>query len=354
MYWPFFYLYCSDNILFIMSIRKIFLLTFLFISSFSVFSNNAAESELFEYLIQNNTSSFLVSEKGEILLEEEFEVQKKLEPQSLMFFNLLRHGFVKNRSQEDVASIQKSFVSILIGIAQQKGLLDINKAVTSYIGKWTLLTQEKENLITIRNLLTMTSGLDVDFKYDAQPGSKWSYNSRAYSQLVYVLEKTSGLQINELSSQWLFDELEMKETFWKERKKGLTGFPKDSAKYGLVTTAKDLLKFGEFILNGGEVGTNHVISDIDFFDDTFLKSQNMNEAYGYLWWLNNSKTHMTWEKNISSGNLFSKAPEETILALGAGGRVLAIVPSEEMVLVRLGSFPNDPNFYNNLWEYIQR
>lgn len=337
-----------------MSIRKIFLLTFLFISSFSVFSNNAAESELFEYLIQNNTSSFLVLEKGEILLEEEFEVQKKLEPQSLMFFNLLRHGFVKNRSQEDVASIQKSFVSILIGIAQQKGLLDINKAVTSYIGKWTLLTQEKENLITIRNLLTMTSGLDVDFKYDAQPGSKWSYNSRAYSQLIYVLEKTSGLQINELSSQWLFDELEMKETFWKERKKGLTGFPKDSAKYGLVTTAKDLLKFGEFILNGGEVGTNHVISDIDFFDDTFLKSQNMNEAYGYLWWLNNSKTHMTWEKNISSGNLFSKAPEETILALGAGGRVLAIVPSEEMVLVRLGSFPNDPNFYNNLWEYIQR
>ena len=337
-----------------MSIRKIFLLTFLFISSFSVFSNNAAESELFEYLIQNNTSSFLVSEKGEILLEEEFEVQKKLEPQSLMFFNLLRHGFVKNRSQEDVASIQKSFVSILIGIAQQKGLLDINKAVTSYIGKWTLLTQEKENLITIRNLLTMTSGLDVDFKYDAQPGSKWSYNSRAYSQLVYVLEKTSGLQINELSSQWLFDELEMKETFWKEREKGLTGFPKDSAKYGLVTTAKDLLKFGEFILNGGEVGTNHVISDIDFFDDTFSKSQNMNEAYGYLWWLNNSQTHMTWEKNISSGNLFSKAPEETILALGAGNRLLAIVPSEEMVLVRLGSFPNDPNFYNNLWEYIQR
>ena len=271
-----------------------------------------------------------------------------------MFFNLLRHGFIENRSQEDVASIQKSFVSILIGIAQQKGLLDINKSVTSYIGKWTLLTQEKENLITIRNLLTMTSGLDIDFKYDAQPGSKWLYNSRAYSQLIYVLEKTSGLQINELSSQWLFDELEMKETFWKERKKGFGGFSKDSAKYGLITTAKDLLKFGEFILNGGEVGTNHLIWDIDFFDDTFSKSQNMNEAYGYLWWLNNSKTHMTWEKNISSGNLFSEVPEETILALGLGGRVLAIVPSEEMIVVRLGSFPNDPNFTNNLWQYIQK
>ena len=80
-----------------MSIRRSFLLTFLFISSFPIFSDNSAKSELFAYLIQNKTSSFLVSEKGEILLEEEFEVQKKLKPQSLMFFNLLRHGFIENR-----------------------------------------------------------------------------------------------------------------------------------------------------------------------------------------------------------------------------------------------------------------
>jgi CubicO group peptidase (beta-lactamase class C family) len=337
-----------------MRILNIFLLTFLFICSSSIFSNNAVESDLFEYLIQNNTSSFLVSEKGKVIVEKEFKVQKNLKPKSYMFFNLLRHGFIEGRSQEDVASIQKSIVSILIGIAQQKGLIDINESVTSYIGNWTQLTQEKERLIKVRNLLTMTSGLDVDFNYDAEPGIKWLYNTRAYSQLIYILEKTSGLAINELSSEWLFDELQMNETFWKERKKGLMGFPKDSAKYGLVTTAKDLLKFGEFILNGGEVGTNHVISDIDFFDDTFLKSQNMNEAYGYLWWLNNSKTHMTWAKELSSGNLFPNAPEETILALGLGSRVLAIVPSEELVLVRLGSFPDDINFNNNLWKYLQK
>jgi CubicO group peptidase (beta-lactamase class C family) len=324
----------------------------IFISLF--FVSTGFTDDLESYLKENNTSSILVSENGKIIVEKEFKVQKNLKPKSSMFFNLLRHGFIEGRSQEDVASIQKSIVSILIGIAQQKGLIDINESVTSYIGKWTQLPQEKEVLITIRNLLTMTSGLDVDFIYDAEPGLKWLYNTRAYSQLIYILEKTSGLTINELSSEWLFDELQMNETFWKERKKGLMGFPKDSAKYGLVTTAKDLLKFGEFILNGGEVGTNHIISDIDFFDDTFSKSQNMNEAYGYLWWLNNSKTHMTWEKELSFGNLFPHAPQETILALGLGGRVLAIVPSEETVLVRLGSFPDDPNFINNLWKYIQR
>ena len=337
-----------------MSIWNIFLLTFLFICSSSIFSNDAVESDLFEYLIQNNTSSFLVSEKGKTTVEKEFKVQKNLKPKSFMFFNLLRHGFIEGRSQEDVASIQKSIVSILIGLAQQKGLININESVTSYIGRWTQLSREKESLIKVRNLLTMTSGLDVDLNYDADPGLKWSYNTRAYSQLIYILEKTSGLSINELSSEWLFNELLMNETFWKERKKGPMGFSKDSAKYGLVTTAKDLLKFGEFILNGGEVGTNHVISDINFFDDTFLKSQNMNEAYGYLWWLNNSKTHMTWEKTLSSGNLFSHAPKEAILALGLGSRVLAIVPSEELVLVRLGSFPDDINFNNNLWKYLQK
>ena len=324
----------------------------IFISLF--FVSTGFTDDLDSYLKENNTSSFLVSEKGKIIVEKEFKVRKNLKPKSLMFFNLLRHGFIEGRSHEDVASIQKSIVSILIGIAQQKGLIDINESVTTYIGKWTQLPEEKESLIKIRNLLTMTSGVDVDFNYDAEPGLKWLYNTRAYSQLIYILEKTSGLSINELSSEWLFDELQMNESFWKERKKGRLGFPKDSAKYGLVTTAKDLLKFGEFILNGGEVGTNHVISDIDFFDDTFLKSQNMNEAYGYLWWLNNSKTHMTWEKKLSSGNLFSHAPKEAILALGLGSRVLAIVPSEELVLVRLGSFPDDINFNNNLWKYLQK
>ena len=171
--------------------------------------------------------------------------------------------------------------------------------------------------------------------------------------MIDVLEKSSGIQVNDLSSEWLFKDLEMQETFWKERRKGIMGFSKDSSKYGLITTAKDLLKFGEFILNGGEIGTNHIISDIDFFDDSFSKSQDLNEAYGYLWWLNNTTSFMTWDKDLSSGNLFPKAPEETILALGLGSRILAIIPSQEIVLVRLGSFPNDPNFNNNLWEYIQ-
>ena len=336
-----------------MNLRRLFLTIYLsLVSTFSLsdVNNNA---DLFAYLIENNTSSFLFSRNGDLLIDEEFRVKKSLKPMSIMFFNLFQHGFVKNRSQEDVASVQKSVVSILIGIAQQKGLVDIEKSVSTYIGKWTRLEEEKESLITIKNLLEMTSGLDVDFNYLAKPGSQWSYNTRAYSQLIFVLEKATGLKINALSSEWLFAPLLMKDTFWKERKKGPLGFRKDSSKYGLITTAEDLLKFGEFILDRGTSVADTIISDVNFLEESFKKSQNINEAYGYLWWLNNSKSHMTWDKGLSPGKLLPNVPDETILALGAGDRVLAIIPSKELILVRLGSFPNDLNFMNNLWEYIQ-
>ena len=145
----------------------------------------------------------------------------------------------------------------------------------------------------------------------------------------------------------------MNDTFWKQRAKGPLGFRKESSKYGLVTTAEDLLKFGQFILKAKKNRTSNILPDEKFFEESFTKSQDKNEAYGYLWWLNNSTSHMTWDKGLSSGRLLPNAPDETILALGAGSRVLAIVPSEELILVRLGSFPEDPNFINNLWEYIQ-
>ena len=336
-----------------MRLKKIYIILYLSVTSTFSFSAITLHSELFDYLDESETTSFLLSQKGDVIINKEFKLKKTLNPMNKMFFNLFRHGSIDTRSQEDVASIQKSVVSILIGIAQKRGLLNLDDSVTKYIGKWTELEDAKENPITIKNLLTMTSGLDVDFNFQFKPGSEWKYNSRAYSQLISVLELSSGLDINTLSSQWLFAPLEMNNTFWKQRAKGPLGFRKDSSKYGLVTTAEDLLKFGQFILKAKKNRTSNILTDEKFFEESFTKSQNKNEAYGYLWWLNNSTSHMTWDKGLSSGRLLPNAPDETILALGAGSRVLAIVPSEELILVRLGSFPEDPNFINNLWEYIQ-
>ena len=67
----------------------------IFISLF--FVSTGIADDLDSYLKENNTSSFLVSEKGKIIVSKEFKVRKNLKPKSLMFFNLLRHGFVEGR-----------------------------------------------------------------------------------------------------------------------------------------------------------------------------------------------------------------------------------------------------------------
>ena len=68
------------------------------------------------YLEDNKTSSFILFHEGKIKVEKEFLVK---EPSD--FYKIASEGNVDGRSLEDVASIQKSIVSLLIGIAQQKG-----------------------------------------------------------------------------------------------------------------------------------------------------------------------------------------------------------------------------------------
>jgi len=192
----------------------------------------------------------------------------------------------------------------------------------------------------------MNSGLDESLSYESPPATSWFYNTKAYSQLIFVLEKVTNKDIQSISKEWLFDVIGMNETYWQVRS---SKWPSSASRYGLVTTARDLLELGLFVLNGGEEGDSHIIEDIDFFDESFMNSQNVNLAYGYLWWLNNSTTHVNYSGELKKGNLLPGAPQDTILALGAADRILAIVPSKDLIMVRLGDFPKDTNFQNNIW-----
>ena len=310
-------------------------ISFLYISI--LYSDN-----LSSYLEQNKTSSFILFQEGKLKVEKEFLVK---EPSR--FYKIANEGKVDGRSLEDVASIQKSVISLLIGIAQQKSYLDINDSVSSHLGKWTRLGIDEEQRIKIIHLLSMNSGLDESLSFESMPGKSWLYNTKAYSQLIFVLEKVTNKDIQNLSKEWLFDVVGMNETYWQVRS---SEWSRNASRYGLVTTARDLLELGLFVLNGGEEGDLHVIEDIDFFDESFMSSQNENLAYGYLWWLNSSATHI----EVSSGdlkneNLLPEAPDDTILALGAANRILAIVPSKDLIMVRLGDFPKDSNFQNRIW-----
>ena len=102
--------------------------------------NESAVQPLKDYLSQKHTKSFMILVNGRIVMEEYFNGHTQLLP---------GNGIVP----------VKHLVATTTGIAQQEGLLNINNKVSQYLGTgWTSEPLEKENLITSRHLLTMTSG----------------------------------------------------------------------------------------------------------------------------------------------------------------------------------------------------
>ena len=79
---------------------------------------------------------------------------------------------------EDVASVQKSFVAVMASIAREKGLFDFDDVASKYLGEgWTKATREQEAQITLKHMLSMSSGLNLDLEYEVPPGEKWFYNT---------------------------------------------------------------------------------------------------------------------------------------------------------------------------------
>ena len=132
---------------------------------------------LLQFLEDNNTKGFIILYHGKIVLE--------------TYFN----GHNEN-SPWYWASAGKTLTATVTGIAQDENLLSVNDKVSDYLGRsWTSLTLEKENLITNRNLLAMTSGLDDELGNDvsaqnlvfkADAGSRWAYHN-VYKKLQDVI-----------------------------------------------------------------------------------------------------------------------------------------------------------------------
>ena len=104
--------------------------------------NEDAAEELKEFLIEKNTKSFMILVNGRIVMEEYFDGHTQT---STWQWN----------------SAGKTLVASTTGIAQQESLLNINNTVSQYLGAgWTSEPIEKENLITSKHLLTMTSDIN--------------------------------------------------------------------------------------------------------------------------------------------------------------------------------------------------
>jgi len=280
---------------------------------------------------ENKIHSVLLVKSDKIIIEE--------------YFN----GQVADQ-KHDLRSATKSIKSILLGIAIDKGFIDsVNDPISKYLKSPIPnknLDQRKEK-ITIKHLLTMSSGLDCnDWNKKSQgqedkvykkkdwlqytlnlpmvnePGTVSNYCSMGVVLLAEIISQASGMTIDKFAEQYLFNPLDINNVFW-----GHTSDKKiiPSGKR-LYMTSRDMAKIGQLILNKGKWNEKQIVSQKWIEESTMPKTKIAEVDYGYLWWNIPFKTN---EKVFISKS-----------ALGNGGQYIMVLPEFEMVAVFTGGAYN--------------
>ncbi|WP_281766271.1 serine hydrolase domain-containing protein [Neptunitalea lumnitzerae] len=297
--------------------------------------NSAKLADLLAFLEDKNTKSFIILKNGNIVVEHYFD---DFDESSIWYW----------------ASAGKTLTSTVTGIAQDEGYLTIETPVNNYLGNWTSLPQEKENLIQCKHLLTMTSGIDDSLGDDVSPenlhylsdaGSRWAYHN------VYV--KTQDVVANATNQSW--------NTYFNQKLRnpiGMTGAWTNLNNLNVYwSNTRSMARFGLLIAANGNWNGTQIISE-SYLNEATNTSQNINDAYGYLWWLNGKNSyHLPQSQLEYSGSLIPEAPSDMFAALGKNDQKIYIVPSEKLVIIRMGESADGDNFAlsdfdNLLWEKI--
>lgn len=304
--------------------------------------NNTALANTFDFLEQKDTKAFIILYNGRIVAEKYF-------------------GNFTADSNWYWASAGKTLTATLVGIAQNEGLLSLNDPATKYLGAgWTSLSAAQEQQITIRHLLTMTSGLDDGvaddhctlpscLQYKAAPGTRWAYHNAPYTLLEKVVEAASGKTYN---------------TYFREKirdKVGMNGlWIKSGWNNVYYSNARSMARFGLLMQAGAQWNATPVLSDAAYYNAMINTSQNLNLSYGYLWWLNGKASHMLpTVQFVFNGSMVPNAPADMYAALGKNDQKIYVVPSKKLVIIRMGEAAGNvqlavSSFDNELWGYLKQ
>jgi CubicO group peptidase (beta-lactamase class C family) len=301
---------------------------------------------------KTHASGVVILHRGRILAEQYWnpESDAPAGKKAREYATLVRGRDAAGRVIEDVASVQKSIAAILVGMAQSRGLLRLEDPVSRHLGPgWSKAAREQEAAITVRHLVTMTSGLKDDLTFEAAAGTRWRYNSAAYARSVQVVAAVARQTPNDVTRAWLTGPLGMKDSRWVER----PGAAREAAAnpLGFATTARDLARFGLFILAEGQWRDATIFPDRDYLRAALRPSQALNPSYGYLWWLNGQPEVARGAGERVKGPLIPTAPPDLVAALGAVDRKLYVVPSLGLVVSRLGNSAG-PAFQSDFWKLL--
>jgi CubicO group peptidase (beta-lactamase class C family) len=277
------------------------------------------------YLNDKHAKSFIILHNGKIVIEQYYNGHSA---SSLWYW----------------ASAGKTLTSTVTGIAEQEGFLNINNKVSDYLGTgWTSAPLAKENLITCKNLLSMNSGLDdtlgddvspTNLQYVADAGNRWAYHN-VYVKLQDVVAHATNSTWSSYFNTKLRDKIGMSTNGGWFNSGDLSVYWSDS---------RSMARFGLLALANGKWNGTQVVNST-FLNNATNTSQTINQAYGYLWWLNGkSSYHLPQTQLQFNGTLIPSAPSDMYCALGKNDQKIYVVPSKKLVIIRMGDVADGVNF----------
>ena len=250
----------------------------------------------------------------------------------------------------NMKSTSKGIISALVGIALQEGFIgSLNEKVYDYFPEFEINDPGKSH-ITIKHLLTMTSGLEwqennlksmltfvsrnrvskiLGLPLVEEPGLKFNYNTGLTHLLSAILTKASGMSTFDFAEKYLFDPLEIYNVQWEQDKEGIyTGGSE------LFLTPRAMTKFGVLYLKEGAIHGRQIVPS-EWVQQSTMKQtegifQGLDVDYGYLWWLD------------IGGSIFPYLQEEDdFLALGVHGQRIFVSNTLNAVIVITADMENE-------------
>lgn len=285
-------------------------------------------AELTTWVEQTSATTFMIVYDGRILVE--------------------KYWGSDAATLRDIASAQKSVSSLLVGAAIAQGAFGLEDKVTSILGDgWSNGTPAEEAPITVRQLLTMTSGLDGQLEYDAAAGTKWLYNTDAYHRLELVLETKTGKSLQDYTRAALLDPIGAGGSLWTKRQfqKDAKGVPISA----LEMNARDMARVGLLVMADG-AWNGKVVVPSTYLATALQTSQSLNESYGFLFWLNGKSGGLMPPSTPKTGMLMPSGPSDIVAALGANDQKIYVSRSQKLVVTRQGGKAAEGGAAGTSWD----
>ncbi len=251
-----------------------------------------------------------------------------------------------------VFSVAKSLTSIGIGIALDKGLIDLNtKLVDCFKGKHPSSISNNLKNVTLEHLLSMTSGITDDkvleitssdkdwvseflkLDFEKKPGTHYYYSTLCSHIISEIFTELTGKKLSDFLEENLFKPLEITEYDWGESPSGAT-----LGGMGVSLSIESLSKIGLMLLNNGVYKEKRILSEDYIREATSIKvtkgieKEYSGNGYGYQF-------------HIIKDGYFT--------IQGAFGQLCIIVPDKKMVITLMSTYSKPTeNMLKTVYEHI--